>query len=193
MSDPRAGGFDQALERQRRELLRFVERRAGGALLRMESAEDLAQDIYARALRAAQSFEWRDEAGFRAWLFEIARHHLDDKRDYWAALKRAGAAVLRLDASTDLDLAPLDVRELAASVTGPSTFASRREQLAIAARALALLLPQDRAWVEAAARGEGTRAIAERLGVGLAAAESARKRALERFRKTFELVAGSRR
>lgn len=192
MTAERANGFGDALERQRSELVRFVERRAGGALLRMETAEDLAQDIAARALHAAAGFQWRDEAGFRAWLFEIARHHLDDRRDYWATLKRAGSQVLRLDASQGGARVLLEVQELAASITGPSTFAAKREQIAFATRALALLLPRDRELVESAARGETARAFGEAHGLSPVAAESARKRALERFRKAFELIVGRR-
>lgn len=182
--------FAARVAAQRSDLLRFVERRAGGALVRMESPEDLAQDILARALRNAGGFEWRDEAGLRAWLFEVARNHLQDRRDYWSTLKRAGSAVLRLNGEFDGSAALREVGDLAASVTGPSTFASRREQLAVAAKALALLLPRDRELVEGVAHGLSAAQHAARLGLSTAAVESARKRALERLRKTFRLVLG---
>jgi len=184
--------FATLLTRHRMDVVRFVERRAGGALIRMESAEDLAQDVCARALRGAATFDLRDEPSFRAWLFEIARNHLEDRRDYWSALKRAGSDVLRLGVGDVSDRSWTEVRDLAASVTGPSTFAARREQLALAARALALLLPRDRELVEALAKGLSASEHAERLGLTTAAVESARKRALERFRKTFKLVVGQR-
>lgn len=182
--------FARLVAAQRAELVRFVERRAGGALVRMESPEDLAQDVLARALRNAANFEWRDEAGLRAWLFEVARNHLQDRRNYWSALKRAGTAVLRLNGEFEGDGALREIGDLAASVTGPSTFASRREQLAVAAKALALLLPRDRELVEGVARGLSASEHATALGMSTQAVESARKRALERLRKTFRLVLG---
>jgi RNA polymerase sigma factor (sigma-70 family) len=184
--------FDAWLSRHRADVLRFVERRAGGALIRMESAEDLAQDVCARALRHAGRVELRDEPSFRAWLFEIARNHLEDRRDYWSALKRSGSDVLRLGVPDGARHALTDVVEVAASVTGPSTFAVRREQLAIAAKALALLLPRDRALVEGLANGLTAAEQAAALSASVVTVESARKRALERFRKTFRLVAGQR-
>lgn len=185
-----APDFARRIAAQHSELLRFVERRAGGALVRMESPEDLAQDVLARALRNAANFEWRDEAGLRAWLFEVARNHLQDRRVYWSALKRAGTAVLRLNGEFEGDDALREIGDLAASVTGPSTFASRREQLAVAAKALALLLPRDRELVEGVAHGLSASEHALRLGLSTQAVESARKRALERLRKTFRLVLG---
>jgi RNA polymerase sigma factor (sigma-70 family) len=181
--------LERRIAEQRAELLRFVERRAGGALIRRESPEDLAQDVLARALRSAGSFEWRDEASFRAWLFEVARNHLEDRRAHWSALKRAGAQALRLGGDEELRVG-LD--ELAASVTGPSTFAARREQVGIAAKALALLLPRDRELIEGLVEGLTASQHAERLGTSTALVESARKRALERLRKTFRLVLGQR-
>jgi len=181
--------FERRIAQQRVELLRFVERRAGGALIRMESPEDLAQDVLARALRHADGFEWRDQASFRAWLFEVARNHLEDRRAYWSALKRAGAQALRLGETEELRLG-LD--ELAASVTGPSTFAARREQVGLAARALALLLPRDRELIEGLVQGWSAAEHAARLGTSTTLVESARKRALERLRKTFRLVLGQR-
>lgn len=187
MSEP--SRFARELAAQRGELLRFIERRAGGALVRMESPEDLTQDILARALRAAESFEWRDDAGFRAWLFEVARNHLQDRRAYWSALKRAGSAVLRLDGGPE-SASWSEISDLAASVTGPSTFAARREQIAVAAKALALLLPRDRALVEGIIAGLSASEHAAQLGLTTQAVESARKRALERLRKTFRLVLG---
>jgi RNA polymerase sigma factor (sigma-70 family) len=184
--------FERLLQHSRGEIQRYVEKRAGGALIRMESSEDLAQDICARALRHRGTFEWRDEVSFRAWLFEIARNHIEDRRDYWSALKRAGTDLLRMGAVDSRDASWRELSNIAASVTGPSTFAVRREQLALAAKSLALLLPKDRTLVEGIAAGQSTQDQATQLGLSVPATESARKRALERLRKTFKLVAGER-
>lgn len=184
--------LERRIADQRAEILRFIERRAGGALIRMESPEDLTQDVLARALRHSATFEWRDEASFRAWLYEVARNHLEDRREYWSALKRAGTQVLRLGGWGESDGERFEPNDLAASVTGPSTFAARREQLAVAAKALALLLPRDRELIDGLTQGLSATEHAVRLGTSASAVESARKRALERLRKTFRLVLGQR-
>jgi RNA polymerase sigma factor (sigma-70 family) len=184
--------LERRIAEQRAEVLRFIERRAGGALIRMESPEDLTQDVLARALRNTASFEWRDEASFRAWLFEVARNHIEDRRDYWSALKRAGTQVLRLGGVGEGAGERIEVSDLAGSVTGPSTFAARREQLAVAAKALSLLPPRDRELIEGLTQGLSASEHARLLETTVPAVEGARKRALERLRKTFKLVLGQR-
>jgi RNA polymerase sigma factor (sigma-70 family) len=188
-----ADALGALLVRERAALLRLVERRAGGALLRLETAEDLVQGISAHALARAERVELRDERALVSWVHEVALHYLDDRRAHWSTLKRNGERVLRLtfSDSTEPGLEPL--RELATSATGPSTFAARREQLTLAAQALALLLPRDRELVDALCQGLTAREHGEQLGLSAAAAERARSRALERFRRAFELVLRSRR
>jgi RNA polymerase sigma factor (sigma-70 family) len=180
------------LVRERAALLRFVERRAGGSLLRVETAEDLVQGVCSHALSQSDHVEVRDERSLLSWVFEVALHFLQDRREHWTALKRGGAAALRFTFSdpSEPDLGPL--RELASSATGPSTFAARREQLTLAAQALALLLPRDRELVVGMCSGLTSREHGERLGLSAAAAERARSRALERFRRAFALVLKSR-
>lgn len=191
---PRAAGdrLGRVLVCERAALLRFVERRAGGALLRVETAEDLVQGVCAHALARTGRVEVRDDRSLLSWVFEVALHYLQDRREHWATLKRNGAAALRfaLSDSSELDLGPL--RELASSATGPSTFAARREQLTLAVQALALLLPRDRELVDGMCSGLTSREHGEQLGLSAAAAERARSRALERFRRSFELVLKSR-
>lgn len=173
------------------EVLRFARRRAG-RLLRYEAAEDLAQGIRARALERGRDFEFRSENEFLSWLYTVARTYLADRRSYWTALKRRPARLLRLTwADTDTtDRAA--VPEPPSTRTGPSTFASRREQLALAVKALAVLLPRDRDLVTWNAEGLSIADLAERLDLSHEAAERARLRALERFRKAYRLVAGRR-
>jgi hypothetical protein len=186
------GALGGLLVRERAALLRFVERRAGGALLRVETSEDLVQGICAHALARTERLELRDERSLLAWVFELALNYLQDRRAHWSALKRNGASVLRLafSESTEPGLGPL--RELAASATGPSTFAARRETLTLATEALGLLLPRDRELVDAMCRGLSAREHGDELGLGAAAAERARSRSLERFRRAYELVLKSR-
>jgi hypothetical protein len=64
--------------------------------------------------------------------------------------------------------------------------------IALAVRALDLLLPRDRDLVRWSADGVPLDEQAERLGVAYEAAGKARQRAIERFRKTFALVSGTK-
>jgi DNA-directed RNA polymerase specialized sigma24 family protein len=75
-------------------------------------------------------------------------------------------------------------------MTGPSTFAARREMIALAARALDLLLPRDRDLVRWSSEGVPLEEQADRLGIAYEAVGKARQRAVERFKKTFALVSG---
>jgi DNA-directed RNA polymerase specialized sigma24 family protein len=191
-AEPAEQALGRLLVRERAALLRFVERRAGGALLRVETAEDLVQGISAHALARCDRLELQGERALQGWVLELAANFLDDRREHWSALKRNGAGALRLalTESTEPGLAAL--RELPASATGPSTFAARREQLTLATQAMALLLPRDRELIDAMCRGLTAREHGDQLGLGAAAAERARSRALERFRRSYELVLRSR-
>jgi len=169
------------------ELARRV-RREGSALLRFESEEDLVQGIHLRALAMASRFEFRGEASFRAWLLGVARAHLADRRDYWHALKRRSGQVLRLTWS-GLSAGTVTRERLPASTaTGPSTFASRREDLALVARALGLLSARDRELVEWQSEEVALTEQARRLGLAEDSARRAGHRALERFKKTWRLL-----
>ena len=177
------------LAAQRETLSGFVRRRAGKLLLRLETAEDLAQGICAHLLERAQSPDSAADEARRAWLFTASERWLSDRRDHWSALKRRGGEVLRLAGGGGHDSADLDVvRELAASVTGPSTFAIRREQLALAALALDMLLPRDRRVIEGVVAGLDLAEQARALELGRDAMEKARQRALARFRNCFEIA-----
>ncbi len=183
--------LERLLVEHREELLLYVRRHAGGGLLRMETAEDLAQAICAHALAAARRGA-SEVALQRGWLFRVAQNFLNDRRDHWSALKRLGGGVMRSalvdSTSTELDA----VRDLASSVTGPSTFAARRELLEVAAVALDMLLPRDREYVEGFCQGAPLAEQASAFGMSYAAAARGRTRAVERFRRCFELTLRSR-
>jgi len=188
-SDPGGdGALARLLTEEREELLAFVRRRAGRTTLRMETAEDLVQGVTAHVLERAERAAGLDESARRAWLFRVADNFLKDRRDHWSSLKRLGSRVLRMsfaDGDTR-DLEP--VRELASSVTGPSTFAVRREQLELAAVAMDMLLPRDRDLMGGLCNGLSVREEAERFGLTLNAAERARERAVQRFRSSFKIA-----
>ncbi len=190
MSQPRDARIDLGgwLGEELELLSDFVRRRAGRLLLRLETADDLAQGICAHLLERDARPSEGNEAAQRAWLFTAGERWLADRRDHWLALKRRGGEVLRLagGAHDSADLGA--IRELAASVTGPSTFAVRREQLSLAALALDMLLPRDRALVEGICAGLDVAEQAAQWSIGRDAAEKARQRALARFRDCFEIA-----
>jgi DNA-directed RNA polymerase specialized sigma24 family protein len=188
--DPGASGarsrLEAALLEARPDLLQFLGRHAGPLVLRFESAEDLVQglssDLLARRPAPPQA-----PGEVRPWLFGAARNFAASRRRYWMACKRGSGKVLRLAASTETATLG-SLIDPAASQAGPSTVAWKREQLVLAARALSLLLPKDRQLVEWASEGLSNAAIGERLGSTAPAAARAKARALERLRKTHELV-----
>ena len=175
----------ELLVRHRRVMVRFVERRAG-RLLRFETAEDLWQGVCLRALEAQDGFTYRGREPFFAWIHTVTRNHLASRREHWNALRRRPAGLLRLTEGvpTDPGAAAIPAR----TATGPSTFAARREQLALAVKALDCLLERDQKLVRWTSEGVPTREQAERLGLKPESAERARLRAIERFRKAHRLL-----
>lgn len=168
-------------------VLTLVREEAGVLLLRFETPEDLVQGVFQEALRSTSSLQWRGDESFKGWLFTIARRHLSNRRDYWFACKRNPGAILRLTL-TGADGGRIERRELADTATGPATFAFRREQLVLASKSLAMLLPRDREIVTWASEGAEIGEIAARLGISEESAQRARSRALDRLRKTFTLM-----
>jgi RNA polymerase sigma factor (sigma-70 family) len=180
-----AGELKRHLAGAQADLVVFVRRHAG-RLLRFETEEDLVQGIHARALERGGSYRHRGREQFLAWMYSVARTHLADRHHYWGAMRRRPSSLLRLvgDGSTGVG-----TPEPAASVTGPSTFAARRELVSLVAQALSLLREQDRNLVRWLGDGVPVKEQASRLGLSPDAAESASRRALERFRKAYRLVA----
>jgi len=172
--------LDELLPAYRDDLLRFVQRHAG-RLLRYETAEDLLQGIHLRALERGGTFRYRGREPFLQWLFTMARQYLADRHAHWSALRRRPARLVRLTEGAG---------GVPGGGTGPVTFADRRDQLARAVRTLALLSARDRSLVQWASDGVPLREQATRLGLGYAAAKSASRRALDRFRKLYARLAG---
>lgn len=82
-----------------------------------------------------------------------------------------------------------------ARATGPATAAERKEICNRALAAIATLLPRDQEIMRLVAEGAGAGDIARALGLAAEAAGKARRRAIERFRKAYEILgrAGRRR
>jgi RNA polymerase sigma factor (sigma-70 family) len=180
-------GLEERLVDVRQDVVRFVHKNAGFAL-RFETSDDLAQGIFVRALDRGAGLNAADEKAFFAWLYSVARSYLSDRRRHWSALKRGSGDLLRLSGTSDATTDPRAVGEPAADLTGPSTFASRREQLVLAVRALDLLLERDRSLVRGFCDGVSIQEQAQRLELEYDAARRARARALERFRRAFRAI-----
>ncbi len=163
-------------------------RRHAGLVLRFETPDDLVQGLHLRALERGGEFRYEGLEPFRGWIYTVARTYLVDRKAHWSALKRNSAGLLRLTSSgTESD----GVGEPAAAITGPSTFASRAELMAVAVKALAVLRPRDRRLVRWTAEDMPLEEQASRLSISYTAARQARARAVERFRKAFRLATGS--
>ena len=169
--------------------LRAYLARHAGWLLRYESGEDLWQGLQVRLLEHGKTYEYRGREAELKWLYTVARSFLNDRRKYWSRLKRGSAGLLRL--TMGATPVPGAAAEPAADATGPSTFAERREDLALAVQALGALPPRDRDIVRWTSEGAETADLAARLGLTTEAARQARHRALERFRKLFRIARGA--
>ncbi len=183
------GDLSPLLGAHRNVLLGFV-RRHGGLCLRHETEDDLVQGVHMQAIAQAARFEYRSHPEFEAWVLRIARGHLSDRRAYWTASKRRPERLLRLTSGDGR--APGAVREPAARIAGPVTRADRADRLRLAEETLTLLLPRDAELVRGQADGLTLEDEATRLGISYAAAQKARERALERYRKAFVLLAKGR-
>ena len=175
------------LDRHRQALLRIVANEARG-LSRKDSIEDLVQDICLRALRQEGQFTYSSDGEFLAWLKLIARQQIADRHDYWSALRRQAGHLLRITSSSSSGSDPSPSVRPAGRSTGPATFADRREMLELASKSLSMMLERDRELVRRVSLGDDISDLAKYLNSSYSAAEIAKRRALERFRKTFELL-----
>lgn len=170
-----------------REAMVRIAGQIGGGLLRYETAEDLVQGVQLHALHVADHFTDQGDAAFIAWIRQLIRQHIARRHQYWSSQKRDAGAMLRISVSGGSSGHSSGI-DPSASRTGPATFADRREQFRLAMQALEVLSARDRAIVRLVREGRSTAEIAEALALGLAAAEKARSRAMERFRKTYALL-----
>lgn len=175
------------LEQHRAALVRMVASEGRG-LLGRDSTEDLVQDICLRALRQEEQFVYRSEPEFFAWIKLITKQQIADRHDYWSALRRQAGQLLRITSSSSAGSTGSPAVRPADGATGPATFADRREMLELASRTLGMMLERDRDLIRRISLGHDISELAKHLGISYSAAEIAKRRALERFRKTFELL-----
>lgn len=172
---------------ERSDQVEAVVRRHAGALLRLETVDDLAQGARLRVLEYGSAFEWRGDAAFDGWLATVVRNHLNDRRAYWNAARRNAGHLLRVSVAGPNSQPGTRGVEPISSRTGPLTFAERRDQVDIAMQALATLLPRDQEILQMERTGASIGEIADALDLTADAAGRARLRALDRFRRAFEL------
>jgi RNA polymerase sigma-70 factor (ECF subfamily) len=66
----------------------FIERRAGSLIREKESCSDLVQTVCREALENVGSYRYRDEAGFKRWLYAAALNKIRVRARYYSAGKR---------------------------------------------------------------------------------------------------------
>jgi len=177
-------GLTTLLTRHRTQLIQYFEKK-GGAIRQHESPEDLAQGVHLHAIANQDRFEYRSEPEFIGWMLQVARQYLARRVHHWGALKRDAGPLLRITfggGTRNGARGPQDPGP------GPATHASQTEEVALAARAIDGLPPRDQAIMRMMARDLSVREIAERLSTSEAAAQKARLRAVERFRKIYTIL-----
>jgi len=147
------------------------------------TAEDIWQETLGQAWRDRAKHEWRGEAAFRAWLFEIAKNRIRDAARGLATEKRGGgktpARFSELGSSPSASISAF----LPGDSRTPSRIVARAEKPEVLREALSNLPPDLEAILRMHFLEEQTmEAIAERLGIGLSAA-------WHRFRKGSEMLA----
>ncbi len=154
----------------------LVHRRLGARLRQFGETADFVQDAALRALRYGPRFVVVDRARFRALLAKIVENVLCDAADHAQAQRRGGGR----PHDQETVAVPLDAH--AASLTSPSSHASRLEEQAWLEIALELLEAEDRRLIR---MREWDRlefdAIGARLGLAPDAARMRFNRALGRL------------
>ena len=182
--DPAA--MDELLQRHLPALRAFVRARSDRMLRARESQSDLVQSVCREALGGILDYEWRGEASFRSWLFAVALHRLQDKRDYHGAARRDPAREFRQDATGVESLA-----DVYRGIGGPSQHAIAGELVERFERALDRL-PEDYRQLIALSKliGLSNAEIAEQLGTSEAAVRAKLIRALARLAGVMQHLDG---
>ncbi|MEY2808412.1 MAG: hypothetical protein RIR65_2829 [Planctomycetota bacterium] len=169
--------LEELLEQNLPGLLAYVRAHAGRHLLALDASMDLVQSACREVLQDLGRHDYRDEAGFRHWLFIAAERKIVDRARYHGRAKRAG----------DADLSPSEAEaksllEGYAGLVTPSQHAAAREDLARAESALAKLGDEHREIIlMSRVIGLSHAQIAERTGKSEVAVRSLLHRALARL------------
>ncbi len=162
------------MERHLPGLLAYVRAHAGRQLLQRDASMDLVQSACREVLQDVGKHDYRDEAGFRHWLFLAAERKILDRAKYHGREKRNAAA--------DMSPSMAEERALLAGYSGictPSHDAIAREELERMESALAKLSEEHREVILLSKIvGLSHAQIAERLGKSEVAVRSLLHRAL---------------
>lgn len=172
-----APALDALFERHLPGLLAFVRARAGPGLLAHEESLDLVQSTCREMLRDVPSEGYRDEAGFRQWLFLAAERKILDRLRSHGREKRAGGQALTYS-EAEVGLLSHGYR----GVGTPSGEAIAREEIELLEAALSRL-PEEQRQVIVLARvvGLSHAQIAQATGKSEVALRSLLHRALARL------------
>lgn len=157
--------FHSLYNRHRAGLYRYFLRQTGRG-----AAEELFQDVWARVIQARR--QYRPHAGFRTWLYTLARNRLID---YWRARGRLPV----LDDTLDTDALP----EAAAAHAGPLQLADLRDCIEhLLAQVTALPDAQRDTFLLRHEAGLSLAQIAEAMKTGIETARSRLRYAMQRLR-----------
>jgi RNA polymerase sigma-70 factor, ECF subfamily len=179
-----AAALAEYLQRQRPQLLAFVERQLGAGLRRKLEADDIVQEVSAEAVRSLDQIDFGDRDPF-TWLCQLAeRKIIDAHRRFFEAQKR--------DAGREVSIAPSrdDTQQgglmhlLVASMTTPSQAFSRNAKEARMYEAIQQLpAEQQEALRLRYVENLPSKQIAERLGKSDAAVRVMLTRALKKVQE----------
>jgi RNA polymerase sigma factor (sigma-70 family) len=128
--------FERLLAPQRPTLAAFVSGRVPPALKRKIAPEDVVQDASITAYARLDRFEYRGEGSFRAWLWQITQHKLQEAvRRFAGTAKRGAAAEVSRGGRAD-------THQFAAAQGTPSEYAMA-EELEAGVRDAMARLPED--------------------------------------------------
>lgn len=94
-------GFEDLLHEQLPALQAFLRLRTARALRERESHVDLAQSVCREAIESRDNYRHQDAAGFKNWLFTLARRKLAERDRHWKTDKRNIGRERRPRASDD--------------------------------------------------------------------------------------------
>ena len=181
-----AAARDELFRRHLAGLRAFVRVRIGPLLRTKESSSDLVHSVCREVLEDLSGFEYRDEAGFRHWLYRRAENKIVDRARFWRREKRDVRREVAIDADDERSREARELAELESLYT-PSRDAAAREELERVERAFTEL-PDDYREVISLAKIVGLphAEIAHEMGRSEGAVRTLLSRALARLATLHE-------
>ena len=162
----------------------FIRYHMGETLRAKMEIDDVMQELFLRAFRDIANFNYQGPGSFLRWLFQIARHTIQDLARYQDRQKRQAEAEVQYVSSLSLS-----GFQPAYSQT-PSRILFQKERLARLLQSLDSLSQYDRELIlQAKVEGLTIGEIAERTDISKAQISLGLHRALKRLRTTLEAEA----